>query len=270
MLEPVGEDAGAFAGDEDIMLVVDGHGMVGGVDRPLLMPLGDVGSADADHGFDGNEGAGLDGLGAVGPFVGVVRNDIGDPGRGVELAAVAVPAESADEVEAVLFFDDSLDGFGPVEPSVARADLLDALGEGFLARVSELFDLWGHLAEYIGPGGVAHPAPVADADVDGEDITGFERLEVGGGGAVDDAVVDAQAGLGWEGGEPPGAVLVETGLALEVFECFEDETVDLCECKPGAEELRKALVGFDYFLSRCVGGVDIGVCFDGCGHKIRL
>src|ERR1051325_6917371 len=105
-----------------------------------------------------------------------------------------MPAKAPDQVVAALALDIPLHGLRKGEVGVSRAELLHAAPQRFLAAVGEPGDLRRRLAEHIGPRGVADPAAVGDPDVDLEDVAALHGLAVVAGGAVDDAVVDREAG----------------------------------------------------------------------------
>lgn len=191
----MGENAAAIIGDEDVVFIVDGHGVVGREDRPLVRKRAGSAGACADHGLDRDEGAGDARLVGIGTFVKRRRKGVGNKGRAVELAAVAMPPQAFDVVKLAFIFDMGLDGSSKIDPAIGGLDLGYAAAEGFFSTSHEFGNKLGGWAKAVGPTRIANPATVRDTDIDGEDIAVLEGGEGGCSGAVNYTGVKAQAGV---------------------------------------------------------------------------
>src|SRR5918998_2440701 len=187
----------------DRVLEVGRERAVGGVDRPLVL-LVEVYRvvAQRDHGLYGERHPRLEPY--AGPLLAVVR-DLGVLGH-------VPPDPVRDEVahHAVAFgLGDGLYGVPHVAEPVPGPHRLRGGGEAVLGNFEQSLRLFGHLADGYRGRRVGDEAPVADADVDGEDVALLQA--VGARDAVHDHGVRGGADGAREVRRPGGA-----GVALEL------------------------------------------------------
>ena len=167
-------------------------------------------------------------------------------------------ADHADEMKPTLGLDVPLDDAGPLDPLVLGRQRRNASAETLLATVHEFADDRHGLAERVRPRGVTDPPLVKDPDIDLQQVARLEFLGVVPARAMDDALVDRQAGVGRERDVAAvGGIAEEARRAREVLEGGSHKLIDLRQGHPVPEKRSDTPVRLHHALGGLEGGVDI-------------
>jgi hypothetical protein len=175
----------------------------------------------------------------------------------VQVLAVAVAAESAHKRESALAFHVPLHGLREVDERSPGLQRGDAATEALDAAPHERLAEPVALADRVGPRRVADPALMTHADVDRQQVARLEGRSVHVVRSVDDAAVDAQAGVRGEGRMTADLVAHEAARGVEIGKRPPDEGVDLGERLSDAQELDQPLVRLHDARGGLRGSLDV-------------
>ena len=252
-----GEDFVAGVGNEHFVFPLGGEFAVFGDHGPTVVEDAQVAFALINHGFDGEDHAGLQhGAGASFAVVDDLRVF-------VEAAADAVAAKFLHHGIAGVF-GDLLAGVADVAEGGAGLHGFDAGHHALVGDVDQALRLRADGAHGIHAAGIAVEAVFFDGDVDVEDITVFQGLVVGD-AVADNVVYGGAAGFG-EGGI---AVVQGRGVAaLHVYMIIVHQLVEFVGGHAGFDEIADVVEGFGGQAAELAHFFDFFGGFDDDGHIV--
>ena len=165
---------GAVGGDRDAVFVMRGGAAVDGHDGPAVLAAHYVAFAERDHGFDGDDEAGLEHRSAA------ALTEIGHVGSFVEAASQTVAYQFAHRAVPALPLGVVLHGVADVAHPVTLAGGVDAEVQAVLGAAAQVHGRFRHVAHAEGVGGVAVELIHDGAAVDAQDVPVLEYLLPGG------------------------------------------------------------------------------------------
>ena len=252
-----GEDFVAGVGNEHFVFPLGGEFAVFGDYGPAVVEDAQVAFALVNHGFDGEDHAGLQhGAGASFAVVDDLRVF-------VEAAADTVAAKFLHHgITGV--FGDLLAGIADVAEGDAGLHNLDTGHHALVGDVDQALRLRADGAHGIHAAGIAVEAVFFDGDVDVEDVAVFQGFVVGN-AVADNVVYGGAAGFG-EGGI---AVVQWCGVAaLHVDMIIVHQLVELIGGNAGFDEIADVVEGFGGQAAELAHFFDFFGGFDDDGHVV--